>query len=276
MQMGQWGQKEHGAYEVSPFYKAGAYSLTAGMGHLDVTTGRMVPVTGPPAPDYWSAGLEGLGRHDFKSQVFDDGGDVARKFTSLHKKILRRRSRGKDIPRPLRQEYKKFKAITPGAEMPQLPVKLIPHPLIRAKGSAGFLQWFRSAHPILFARMERERPELLVTDRVAAATTMKGLGQDPGMPTDPITTQTAPTRGWADAMFGFLDKVIVNNQQKNMAEINLELATQGYAPVGFVEQAQAKVEQITEAYVAQPPAVKLAIPLAVAAGGVALWWFFVR
>lgn len=268
MQMGQWGQKEHGAYEVSPFYKAGAYSLTAGMGELDVTTGRMVPVTGPPAPDYWSAGLEGLGRHDK-----DDGGNDARKFTRLHQKILRRRSRGKDIPRPLRQEYKKFKAITPGAELPQLPVKLIPHPLIRAKGSAGFLQWFRSAHPVLFARMERERPELLVTDRAAAATTMRGLGQDPGMPTDPITTQTVPTSGWSSAMFGFLDKVLVNTQQKNMAEINLELARQGYAPVGFVEQAQAKVEQITEAYVAQPPAIKFGIPLALAAAGVGLWFF---
>lgn len=272
MQMGQWGHKEHGAYEVSPFYKAGAYSLTAGMGDLKVGTGRMVPITGPPAPDYWSAGLEGLGNGRHK----DDGGNAARKFTRLHKNILRRRSTGKDIPRTLSREYKKFRAITPGAELPQLPVKLIPHPLIRAKGSAGFLQWFRSAHPILFARLERERPELLVTDRAAAATTMKGLGQDPGMPTDPITTQTAPTSGWADSMFGFLDKVLANKQQKNMAEINLELARQGYAPVGFVEQAQAKVEQITEAYVTQPPAVKLAIPLAVAAGGVALWWFFVR
>lgn len=273
MQMGQWGQKEHGAYEVSPFYKAGAYSLTAGMGHLDVTTGRMVPVTGPPAPDYWSAGLESLDRHDFKSQVFDDGGDVARKFTRLHKKILRRRSVGKDIPRPLRQEYKKFKAITPGAEMPQLPVKLIPHPLIRAKGSAGFLQWFRSAHPVLFARMERERPELLVTDRAAAMQGLGNAGGTTGMATDPVTTTTVPTSGWSSAMFGFLDKVLVNNQQKNMAEINLELATQGYAPVGFVEQAQAKVEQITEAYVAQPPAVKFGIPLALAAAGVGLWFF---
>lgn len=266
MQLGQWGAKEHGAYEVSPFYKAGQYSLTAGMGRLGVRAGgRFVPIAGPPAPDYWNTNLEGLGRHD--------GGNSARRFTNLKNQILRKRSKGQAVPRRLREQYQRHRAITPGAERKKIPVTLKPHPLISAKGSAGFLQWFRSKHPVLFARMERERPELIVKTPVPA---MEGLGQDPGMPTDPITTQTKPSSSWVQQIFGFADKYISNEHQKEMAEINLNLAAQGEAPVEAIENLQARMDAMAAGYAAQPPAVKFGIPLAIAAAGVGLFFFMQR
>ena len=272
MQIG-FGAKQHDAYEVSPFYYAGRghYSLTAGgatrpLEGLGVRTGgRIVPITGPSAPDYWGHKLEGLGNNNAGR-----GNNRAAKFTRLHNAILRRRSKGQDIPRRLRNAYQRQRAITPGAETPKIPVKLVPHPTIGAKGPAGFLQWFRLTHPILFARMEREQPELIVK----GAPAMSGLGQDT-TPGDPVTTQAPAGKSWTNQMFAFLDQVLANKQEKNMAEVNLELARQGYAPVGFVEQVQVRAEQAVEAVRDLPPAAHVGIPLALLAGG-ALLFFMAR
>lgn len=291
-----FGARQHDAYEVSPFYYMGRghYSLTAGGAHL----GRVVPVSGPPAPFYWGDdGVEiddaGMGqmtrrihpaaaaiarregakiRADVRRHAAGVGREAerrAKRFEKLHSDVLRRRAKGQDIPRPLRQAYKRQREITPGAEKPAIPVKLVPHPLISARGPAGFLQWFRRTHPFLFARMERERPDLLVKGEPA----MRGLGQAPDTVGDPITSQEPAPKGWTDKMFGFLDKVLANKHQKNMAEVNLELARQGYAPVGFVEQAQAKVAQAAQAIREAPPAARFGIPLALLAGGAALFFF---
>ena len=274
MQIG-FGAKQHDAYEVSPFYYMGRghKSLTAGGAHLGdlgvKAGGRFVPVSGPPAPFYWGK-QPGLGHYaDYWSKGLEGLGDTrADKFTRLHNAVLRRRAKGQDIPRRLRNAYQKQRAITPGAEAPKVPVKLVPHPAISARGPAGFLQWFRSVHPILFARLEREQPQLLVKGTPA----MSGLGNDIGEQVDPVLSQKPASSGWTSQMFSFLDKVLANKQEKNMAEVNLELARQGYAPVGFVEQVQVRAEEAVEAVRAAPPAVTLGIPLLIA-GGVALWAF---
>lgn len=266
-----FGAKQHDAYEVSPGYYMGKghYSLTAGgahLGHLGIKAGgRLTKTWGPAAPDYWSAGLEGLGNNN-NNQT----GNRARRFTALHNTILRKRAKGQDVPRRLRNAYQKQRAITPGAEKPKVPVKLVPHPRISAKGPAGFLQWFRLAHPVLFARMEREQPQLLVKGKAA----MEGLGQV-ATAGDPVTTQEPASESWTSGMFSFLDKVLANKQEKNMAEINLELARQGYAPVGFVEQVQVRAEQAVEAVRDLPVGAQVGIPLALLAGG-ALLFFMAR
>ena len=279
MQIG-FGARQHDAYEVSPFYYMGRghKSLTAGgahMGDLGIKAGgRFVPVSGPPAPSYWHDSprvvMDGLGHHaDYWSKGLEGLSDTrADKFTRLHNMVLRRRAKGKDIPRRLRNAYQRQRAITPGAEAPKIPVKLVPHPAISARGPAGFLQWFRSKHPVLFARLEREQPQLLVKGTPA----MSGLGNDIGETKDPVLSQEPASTCWTNQMFAFLDKVLANKAEKNMAEVNLELARQGYAPVGFVEQVQVRAEQAVEAVREAPPALTLGVPLLIA-GGVALWAF---
>jgi hypothetical protein len=261
MHLGQYGRRQHGAYEVSPFHY-GRYSLTAGMGGMG---GRVVPISGKPAPFYWGDGddyLNGLGQSDEAK---------AAQFGKLHSQILRYRAQGKEPPSELALAYQEARAFTPGAQSAAIPVKLVPHEIIRAKGTAGFLQWFRLHHPILFRRLEREHPELLVSTKG-----MHGLGQNDVRSDDPVLSQAPASSGWTTTMFSFLDKVLANQREKNMAEVNLELARQGYAPVGFVEQAQAKAAEIAASYQALPQPVQIGAPLLLIAGGGALLYFLMR
>ena len=189
----------------------------------------------------------------------NDAGSRARKFGRIRSKIIRRRAKGRPIPRRLRSAFKKFKPMTPGAEARNLPVKLKPHPLIRARGSAGFLQWFRFRHPLLFAKMERERPHLIAK----APPRLMGLGQDPAPAPDPVKNQAPAPRAWWQEVLDFGKTTMQNKHEAEMLEIQVEAARAGLAPLEILA---APVETFKAATPQTKTAIGIGVAIAVAAG----------
>lgn len=185
---------EHSEYEVSPYYWMTEQEIEA-------------------------SGMDALADGN-------DAGSRARKFDRIRTKIIHRRAKGRPVPRRLRTAFKQFKPIRPG-ETRNIPAKLKPHPLIRARGPAGFLQWFRLKHPFLFAKLERERPHLIAK----APPRLMGLGQDPGPAPDPVSNQAPAPRAWWQEMLTFAERSMTNKHDKEMAEIQIEAAKVGAAPL---------------------------------------------
>lgn len=156
----------------------------------------------------------------------NDAGSRARKFGRIRSKIIRRSAKGRPIPRRLRAEFKKFRPIAPGAAR-KIPVNLKPHPLIRARGTAGFLQWFRLKHPFLFAKMERERPHLIAK----APPRLMGLGQDPAPAPDPVKSEAPAPTSWWQEVLAFGRATMADKHQQEMLEIQVDAAKAGLAPL---------------------------------------------
>jgi len=183
-----------------------------------------------------------------------DAGSRARKFDRIRSKIIRRRSKGRPIPKRLSAAFKKFKPIRPG-ETRNIPVKLGPHPLIRARGPAGFLQWFRMRHPMIFARMERERPHLIAK----APPFMGGLGAAG----DPIESQAPAPKAWWQEVLSFAEGTMVNKHEKEMLEIQVDAAKAGLAPL---EIAAPPVEAFRQAAPETKAAIGIGAVIALGAG----------
>jgi hypothetical protein len=226
-----------------------------GMGqYWDMDTGKRLDGMG----DYWNKNLEGMGQfarakkmamqkmatrrvmtgfpgvdregaEDIRAPEYQAA--LTRSKVAVDEAIERRVRKGQHIPRRLRNAAKPIRTMTPLAEAPVREVRERPHPVIRARGMAGFLQWLRAAHPFVFNRMEREHPEFLI--RMAGVNKLSGLGQAE----DPVASEAPPSQSWSTNIFQFLTSALDRQQEKDIMEMQLQAASRAEPPKVYTDAA---------------------------------------
>lgn len=159
---------------------------------------------------------------------------------NVRQAIIRRRAKGKSIPKGMQKVYQRFREIAPGAERKSTPVKIGPHPTIREGGPRGFLKWLRGAHPLVYAGIERQYPEVIGGAPVIKAAQGMTLGQQEiiTVSTTAPAQDTAPAKpSWLQTIADLAKTYILTRQQKSIMDMQLKRAEQGLPPVDVATMA---------------------------------------